>query len=136
MGWVVAAIPYGVGVGLLSSISTTSSLGTLAGMSFFNVLAEQVFFIWFVGYGLLKALENQQVGAVALTAGLFAAYQLTFFAVLNSPVQTMVLDVARIGAFIGGASAIFLWRSGGVVAQFLLQLALAMTIAVKTGFNG
>lgn len=136
MGWVVAAIPYGVGVGLLSSISTTSSLGTLAGMSFFNVLAEQVFFIWFVGYGLLKALENQQVGAVALTAGLFAAYQLTFFAVLNSPVQTMVLDVARIGAFIGGASAIFLWRSGGVVAPFLLQLALAMTIAVKTGFNG
>ena len=117
-------------------MSTTSSLGTLAGMSAYHVLAEQVFFIWFIGYGLLKAMEHQPGGAVAITAGLYTAYQLTYFAILNSPGQMMVLDVARIGAFVGGASALFLWRSGGVVAPFLAHLSIAMTIAITTGLSG
>ena len=133
--WALAAIPYGAAVGFLSGMESTTGLGGLLGMAAFHVLAEQVFFIWFVGYGLLKAMEGQEVGAVALTTGLYAAYQLTFFSILNSPGQLMMLDVARIGAFIGGASMLFMWRSGGFLAAFLAQLAFAVTLAVKTGIG-
>jgi len=110
-------------------------MGPLVGMSAFHALAEQVFFIWFVGYGLLKAMKDQPAGAIALTALIYGAYQLSYYAILNSPGQTMMMDVARIGAFVGGAGALLLWRSGGLLAPLFAQLALALTLAIKTGIG-
>ncbi len=133
--WVAAAIPYGVAVGLLSYMKSATPMGPLVGMSAFHALAEQVFFIWFVGYGLLKAMKDQPAGAIALTALIYGAYQLSYYAILNSPGQTMMMDVARIGAFVGGAGALLLWRSGGLLAPLFAQLALALTLAIKTGIG-
>ncbi len=129
---VAVALVYGVVVGVMSQIDTATPMGALVGMGVFHAFAEQVFFIWFVGRGLLKDSQNP-VGAVAMTAFIYTAYQFTYFAVLHSTGPTMALDVARAGAFVGGASAALLWQSGGLMAPLLGQVAIGIAMAVISG---
>jgi membrane protease YdiL (CAAX protease family) len=123
-GWIMAAIPYGLAVGLLSpTLATPTSLGVVLGMSAFQVLAEQVFFFWFVGRGLLKAIDHP-IGAGALTAVIFGLYQLTFCATLALPGTDIVMGVLQVTCFAGGAYAFLLIRSGGVIAPFIAHLVV------------
>ena len=123
-GWIMAAIPYGLAVGLLSpTLATPTSLGVVLGMSAFQVLAEQVFFFWFVGRGLLKAIDHP-IGAGALTAVIFGLYQLTFCATLAQSGTDIVMGVLQVTCFAGGAYAFLLIRSGGVIAPFIAHLVV------------
>ena len=48
----------------------------------------------------------------------------------------MALDIARIAAFVGGACAVALWQSGGLLASFVGHLALVMTMVARSGLAG
>ncbi|MCA9527471.1 MAG: CPBP family intramembrane metalloprotease, partial [Myxococcales bacterium] len=134
-GWLGAAIPYGIVVGFLSGIlPTVTPFGMLLAMTFFHVLCEQIFFSGFVNRGLLALTENKPL-AVAMGAGIYGVYQLTYFAVLNQPIGNILIDVLQIGAFAGGAYALLLWRSGGLLAPFVAHLLINLTMILRSVAN-
>lgn len=121
-GWIMAALPYGLVLGLFSSAPLSStSTGLLLAMCFVHVLAEQAFFIWFIGRGLSKHLKHP-LAAVGLVVVFYALYQLSFYAIWHEPVSLKVQEIPRIGAFVGGAAGLFMWRSGGLLAPFVMHL--------------
>lgn len=134
VSWAMAAIPYGAVVGFLSpKLSLPTELGTLLGMTLFHVLAEQLFFIAFLGRGLLKKVENPILG-IGIVAVLFGAYHATYFAILQSPGDVMIQSLLQISVFAGGAYAFLLWRSGGLLAPFLAHLLVNGTMMIRTIF--
>jgi tetratricopeptide (TPR) repeat protein len=129
--WVLMGIPYGLIIGFLSAPpQTPTEFGPLMAMTTFHVLAEQLFFFAFVGRSLIKALPDP-VPAVAMTAVIFGLHQLTFFATLQSPTQMMLTGTLQVAAFGGGAYAILLWRSGGLLAPMLAQLVVHATMMTR-----
>ncbi len=133
--WVFAALPYGVAVGFLSPVQVVlSPPATVLGMTFFHVLAEQVFFIWFLCRTLTRNLGEPAAG-VALTAALFGVYHLTYMHIFGQPSADALRDVAQIGAFAGGAYAVLAWRSGGLAAPLLAHLAVNGTMMIRTIAN-
>ncbi len=134
--WIAAAIPYGVVVGFLGATPTSPTpMWTLVGMASFQVVAEQIFFIGFLFFGLRKFV-SQPGAAVAISAVAFGLYQLTYFAVLQSPPEVMIQDVMRIGAFAGAAYAGLALLSGGLLAPLLAHLALNLTTIIRAALGG
>ena len=127
-GWVLLAIPYGLIIGFLSiPPQTPTPYGTLMGMTAVHVVAEQLFFMAFVGRSLLKAIP-EPVPAIVLTGLIFGLHQLTFFATLNAPVQSMLTGTLQVAAFGGGAYGFLLWRSGGIMAPMVAHLVVHATM--------
>ncbi|MEE2786126.1 MAG: tetratricopeptide repeat protein [Myxococcota bacterium] len=128
------ALPYGVIVGFLSPLpATPTPLEYLLAMTFVNVLAEQLFFFGFVGRVLSKTMESPIV-AIGVTALIFGAHQLTYYATLQLDPTLMFQGIAQMAAFAGGAYAFLWWISGGLfvplVAHFLIN-GLMMFRAVQ-----
>ncbi len=137
--WILAGLIYGVVTGLLapSWMVADPDPAILSGMGLFHTLAEQAFFMWFVGLALLRSFEEMPGAAVVLTGLLYGLYQLTYFAVLQGDVMTMVQDVGRVGFFGAGAWALLLLRSGGILAPLVAQLAMyGMMVYHATGGAG
>lgn len=133
--WLGLAIPYGILVGFLSgTLPPVTPLGTLMGMTLLHVVSEQVFFSGLVNRGLLSRISNKPI-AVALGALIFGLYQLTFFAVVNQPLSNIFIDVAQIGVFAGGAYALLLWQSGGLMAPFVAHLILNTTMILRSAMG-
>lgn len=133
-GWVFAAIPYGVLVGFLSPIQLQvvgRDLSTLLGMTAFYVVAEQLFFIGFLLFALLKEWR-EPLYAIGLTAVLFGVYHMSYFHIFDQPLGLMISDLARIGAFGGGAYALLAWRSGGLFAPLLCHLLVVGTMITRS----
>jgi tetratricopeptide (TPR) repeat protein len=134
--WVLIGLVYGIATGVLAPRWTvlTHEVAALGSMALVHVLAEQIFFFWFLGRVLLKGFEDVKPAGVALLAVLYGVYQLTFFAVFNAEgasVMSMLQDVGRLGAFVGGAYGVLLWRSGGILAPLVAHLAM-YTVMVLT----
>lgn len=131
-GWVMAALPYGLLVGLVGpAIVTPTALGPLLGMALFHVFAEQVFFIWFLARALLKGFSNPLVGA-ALTALLFGLYQLSFASTLTLGGFDLVMGVMQVACFAGGAYVLLLFKSGGILAPFIAHLTVTAAMMVSS----
>jgi tetratricopeptide (TPR) repeat protein len=131
-GWIMAAIPYGLVVGFFSpTLATPTGLGALLGMSAFQVLAEQVFFFWFVGRGLLKTIDHP-IGAGVLMAVVFGLYQLTFCAIFSLSGVDTILGVLQVTCFAGGAYAFLLIKSGGVIAPLIAHLVINSVMIISS----
>jgi tetratricopeptide (TPR) repeat protein len=131
-GLVFLALPYGLVVGFLSPLPMTpTELGPVLGMTAFHVIAEQIFFFAFVGRALLKDAENPFF-SVFLTAVLFGLHQMTYFIVLEAPTSVMLTGVAQMTAFAGGAYALLLWRSGGILAPMIAHLLINMVMMTRS----
>jgi tetratricopeptide (TPR) repeat protein/membrane protease YdiL (CAAX protease family) len=130
--WMLVAIPYGMAIGFLSPVQTVSTpAGTLLGMAAFHVLAEQVFFVWFVCFGLMKHIA-EPLAAVAITAVLYGAYHLSYMHIFHQQPEFVARDALQIGAFAGGAYAALAWRSGGLLAPLLAHLAVMETMMIHS----
>ena len=126
------AIPYGIVVGFLSPTpATPTGLEFLLGMTLFHVLAEQLFFFGFVGRVLSRSIESPLV-AITATALLFGIYHFTYFGTMQADPSTMLMGVAQIGAFAGGASAALWYFSGGLFAPMLAHLLINGTMMFRT----
>ena len=131
-GWIMAALPYGLVVGLISpTLATPTTLGPIIGMTFFHVFAEQVFFIWFLGRTLIKAFSNPLAGA-ALTALLFGLYQISFCSTLALSGVDLFMGVLQVACFAGGAYVLLLFKSGGVLAPFIAHLVINVVMMISS----
>ena len=130
-GLALLAIPYGIIVGFLSPIPLTPTpLGPALGMVTLHVVAEQAFFFVFVGRALLKDAENPAMNA-GLAALLFGLYQLSFYSVSQAHMGVMLLGVVQMTAFAGGAYALLLWRSGGILAPMTAHLVINAVMIIR-----
>ncbi len=131
-GLVFLAVPYGLVVGFLSPLPMTpTGLGPILGMTALHVIAEQLFFFAFVGRALLKDSDNPLLG-VFLIALLFGLHQLTYFIVLEAPTSVMLTGVAQMTAFAGGAYALLLWRSGGILAPMIAHFIINAVMMTRS----
>ncbi len=130
--WFLLAIPYGIIVGFLSpNPSFMAPTGVLLGMTLFHVLAEQLFFIGFLGRALLKTLPIP-ILAIFLTGLLFGIYHLSYFATINQAPADLLIQVIQISVFAGGAYAFLLWRSKGIFAPLVAHILVNMVMVLNT----
>lgn len=136
--WVLAAIPYGAAVGVLSVpyANVATPVGMLMAMALVHAVAEQVFFSGFINRTLLAELDKPWA-AVVVGGLLYGLYQVSYFHVFHWPAGTMALTVLSLGVFVGGASAFLLWRSGGLLAPMLAHVTFTSVLLLRSGLiNG
>ncbi|MGC6418717.1 MAG: tetratricopeptide repeat protein [Bradymonadia bacterium] len=130
-GWLLLGTLYGIIVGFLSPLPMTpTGLGPALGMMASHALAEQLFFTGFVGLSLLDRTPSPAV-ALLITAALFGLHQLTFFATLSLPPSVMLTGVLQMTAFAGGAYAFLMWRTNGILAPLLAQIAIVSVMVFR-----
>ena len=130
--WIFIAMLYGLIAGLFSpTMQTPTAMGPLLGMTAFHVLAEQLFFVVFLGRSLLKRFSEPLL-AVCLVAAIYGAYQLTFYATLAAPPDVLLRTVPQVAVFAGGAYTFFLWKSGGILTPFIAHLIINGSVAIRS----
>jgi Flp pilus assembly protein TadD len=125
------AVPFGILSGFLSyHAGSPTALAPLIGMAVLHVLAEQVFFVWFIARTLLKEMEEKLIACV-IAGLLYGLYQLSFTALFNEPFLTSMRFSLQMGAAGGLAYAVMVWQNGGYLSAFLAQLAAVLTMLIR-----
>ena len=83
---------------------------------------------------------NAPAGAILVTALLYGAHQLTFFATINiDSMATLLIGVTQVTAFAGGAYAFLLSKTDGLLAPTLAQttvMAVMMINSIQPAMGG
>jgi len=130
-GWALIALIYGAVVGYLSpAITSPTPLPELVGMIGLHSLAEQLCFTGLLGGALLKHSRGLPIASLIAGVVVFALYRLSYIYLWHIPTDQMLLSVAQMALFVGGASLLMAWKTRSLIPPIVAHLTLTLTPAL------
>jgi membrane protease YdiL (CAAX protease family) len=132
---VFAAVALGLFAGMILPLSMShSGLAVLIGMVALQVIAEEIFFRAYLGRVLVRGTVGS-FAPIAISAGLYGAYQLTYVAVWSGGALDASAFV-RVGAavFAGAVYGTLQVKSGSLSAALVAHAAAATVVMLGSSY--